>query len=509
MTSFNVTGFSAIARSLIAGEVGFVGRNGALVISGINAVIMNGASDLIVEGSVVSDADGVFMDDGGSVTVSAAGTILSTTGKGIDIGGNDGAKTIGNAGLIQGQRDGIGWSVLNAGVPDYQLTVFNSGTIIGVDRAGIYSIVRDAQQTLINNSGTISGYEYGVLTLNVNPSGIQRIVNSGEISGGTTGIRGLSEADVILNSGLIQSASAVSGGIALDLLGGDDVVLNTGTVLGDISMGDGNDSFDGRGGTVSGIVFGGAGNDTFIVGDAILGLSEDASGGTDIVQSTVGWTLGDNFENLDLIGAADIFGIGNGLDNTITGNGGDNRLEGNGGFDILNGGAGNDVLLGGSDDDTMDGGDGDDHLRGETGKDTVSGGTGNDVLRGNQGNDKLFGNSGDDVINGGAGSDRMWGGDDSDTFQFTKASHSPNSTAADAIKDFVAGEDQIDLSALVPGPIVFIGAGVFSGTGAAEVRATISAADTIVRVDVDGDGTADMRIDLSNAVGLTELDFIL
>ena len=249
MTSFNVTGFSAIARSLIAGEVGFVGRNGALVISGINAVIMNGASDLIVEGSVVSDADGVFMDDGGSVTVSAAGTILSTTGKGIDIGGNDGAKTIGNAGLIQGQRDGIGWSVLNAGVPDYQLTVFNSGTIIGVDRAGIYSIVRDAQQTLINNSGTISGYEYGVLTLNVNPSGIQRIVNSGEISGGTTGIRGSSEADVILNSGLIQSASAVSGGIALDLLGGDDVVLNTGTVLGDISMGDGNDSFDGRGGT--------------------------------------------------------------------------------------------------------------------------------------------------------------------------------------------------------------------------------------------------------------------
>lgn len=49
---------------------------------------------------------------------------------------------------------------------------------------------------------------------------------------------------------------------------------------------------------------------------------------------------------------------------------------------------------------------------------------------------------------------------------------------------------------------------VFVGTGA-EVRAGINGGNTIVRVDVDGDGSADMKIVVSGVAGLTEGDFIL
>lgn len=74
--------------------------------------------------------------------------------------------------------------------------------------------------------------------------------------------------------------------------------------------------------------------------------------GTDTVNSTVSYTLGDYLENLNLTGTAAIDGTGNSLDNVITGNSGNNVLTGASGADSLIGGAGNDGLYGGSGDDT-------------------------------------------------------------------------------------------------------------------------------------------------------------
>ena len=81
------------------------------------------------------------------------------------------------------------------------------------------------------------------------------------------------------------------------------------------------------------VLTGGAGNDTYVVGtgDSVV---ENASAGTDTVQSAITWTLGSNLENLMLIGTAAINGTGNASNNTLAGNSGNNVLTGLGGNDI-------------------------------------------------------------------------------------------------------------------------------------------------------------------------------
>jgi len=257
------------------------------------------------------------------------------------------------------------------------------------------------------------------------------------------------------------------------------------------------------------VVKGEDGHDTYIVDDASLELLEDAAEGTDLVKSKVGWVLGDNFENLKLIGSAHVDGKGNDLANTINGNSGANILSGLGGSDTLSGGLGNDVLRGGAGSDQLEGGNGDDILRGQKGNDNLDGENGDDLLVGNAGNDILTGGAGDDILIGGAGKDKLYGKADDDVFLFRKAAHSPDSSDADKIMDFSQGEDVIDLTALIPGTLNFVGSGAFGGTGQGEVRVTTSGSNSLVRVDVDGDGSADMRIVVVDLTSMDELDFLL
>ena len=80
------------------------------------------------------------------------------------------------------------------------------------------------------------------------------------------------------------------------------------------------------------VLTGGAGNDTYVVGtgDSVI---ENASAGTDTVQSSITWTLGTNLENLTLIGTAAINGSGNASNNALAGNSANNVLTGLGGND--------------------------------------------------------------------------------------------------------------------------------------------------------------------------------
>jgi Ca2+-binding RTX toxin-like protein len=103
----------------------------------------------------------------------------------------------------------------------------------------------------------------------------------------------------------------------------------------------GNDILDG--GTGADYMSGGNGNDTYIVDDAgDKAVEKVATGGTDLVRSSVTFTLGDHVENLILTGSAAIDAAGNALANALTGNNGANRLFGRGGNDTLFGGGGAD-----------------------------------------------------------------------------------------------------------------------------------------------------------------------
>ena len=145
----------------------------------------------------------------------------------------------------------------------------------------------------------------------------------------------------------------------------------------------GNDSLDGGAG--SDTMSGGIGNDTYVVDAATDVIQENSNEGTDLVISSVSFTLGANVENLTLnaslaVADTNINGTGNASANSITGNAGNNQLDGGGAADTLTAGAGNDILNGGTADgvgDLLQGGEGNDRYMVDSTLDVIrdSGGT--------------------------------------------------------------------------------------------------------------------------------------
>jgi VCBS repeat-containing protein len=159
----------------------------------------------------------------------------------------------------------------------------------------------------------------------------------------------------------------------------------------------GNDTLNGGAGADS--MAGGAGNDTYIVDNVGDSVTEALNAGTDLVQSSITYTLTDNVENLTLIGVDMIDGTGNTLNNVIIGNAAANVINGGAGADTLNAGAGDDTLIGGDGNDALNGDAGNDLLQGDSGNDTLNGGAGADNMLGGTGNDTyVVDNSGDLVI---------------------------------------------------------------------------------------------------------------
>ncbi|MCG7393569.1 hypothetical protein MHY87_11690 [Microvirga sp. ACRRW] len=228
----------------------------------------------------------------------------------------------------------------------------------------------------------------------------------------------------------------------------------------------GDDTLDG--GEGDDVLVGASGNDVYIVDSIYDTPFEDPDDGTDTIQAKISYTLGDNFENLVLLGAA-LTGTGNALANRITGNANNNALDGGIGDDTLDGGEGEDTLLGGIGTDSLLGGGGDDLLNGGVGADVLAGGAGDDTyeiddagdlvieaggggtdtvrssvdytlstevenlvllgaalsgtgnalanrITGNAGNNTLVGGAGDDTLDGGTGNDRLEGGAGDDVY---------------------------------------------------------------------------------------------
>lgn len=165
-------------------------------------------------------------------------------------------------------------------------------------------------------------------------------------------------------------------------------------------------------------------------------------------------------------------------------------------------------------------------IAGASGADSLTGSQMDDTLYGNGGADTISGGAGADTITGGGGQDTMTGGDGDDTFTISDQDDAGlGGSARDIITDFaeagIAGGDLIDLSALGEdaeaageGDLEFLGTNSFTGTGEAaadtvEVRYTVLSGNAIVEADVDGDGTADLQIQVNDVDTLVAADFTL
>ncbi|WP_323042195.1 calcium-binding protein [Gemmobacter sp.] len=217
--------------------------------------------------------------------------------------------------------------------------------------------------------------------------------------------------------------------------GNDAANTITGSVLGDqIDGGAGRDSL--IGGLGDDIIMGGDHGDVIFGGDGLDYLVGEA--GNDWLFGEVG-----NDTILGGTGIDKLFG-GEG-DDTLDGGIGIDSLFGGNGADLLDGMHGDDWLEGASGKDTLRGGNGNDTIYGGTEDDILSGGAGNDLLIGGDGKDRLFGGNGNDTLDAGAGNATMTGGAGADTFVFATSGDPDPGADRVLIKDFVFGEDVLDI----------------------------------------------------------------
>jgi len=255
-------------------------------------------------------ATGVINSGYNSTVVDADGVILDGV-----------SSTLINRGLINAQGSGV---MINA--------LRHTENIGGVD-------VTFAGTTVVTNYGTITADKYGIW-----------------IQYGTA-------ATSFINFGTVESGlGSFRGGEGID------IVTNRGIMRGDVTLGNGDDTYSSTNGRVIGTIFGGNGDDTFVVGNKIERI--DGGDGRDtldftFVKEALTVDLSNNANNVGRRVASDTYTgieviLGTSLNDVFVGDGLDNVLVGNRGADILSGGIGNDTLVGGVGLDTLTGGLGSD-----------------------------------------------------------------------------------------------------------------------------------------------------
>jgi Ca2+-binding RTX toxin-like protein len=381
-------------------------------------------------------------------------------------------------------------------------------------------------------------------------------------------MRGFSQNDILRGQGANDSLfgnagnDSLFGGTGIDtLFGGDgkdkldggaqDDVLRGGNGNDRLVGGEGKDTlFGGKdddrldGGNDNDRLFGEAGNDGLFGGRGDDRL--DGGDGRDIARGGIGnddieggkgndSLFGEDGNDTLNGGAGDDTARGGSGKDTVKGGAGNDTLHGDAGSDKIFGGTNNDVLRGGADkdvingeagkdklfgddgDDTLSGGTENDSLEGGKGKDKLNGGKGDDILRGGDGNDTLKGEDGKDVLFGGGGRDFLTGGAKGDIFEYRSHLESTSSLGGpDRVTDFSRKQkDRFDFRKMdgdlgQPGtnPMIFIGTAAFSNV-AGELRFEIDGDVTLLLGDVDGNGEADLIIEVDGVQTFRGGDFLV
>ncbi len=474
--------------------------------------------------------------------------ILTNSGKingGIFAGIGDDAVT--NSGQIAFIRlDAGNNKISNSGTIDTtglsQAIILGSGNDIVVNTGKILNgfVSLDLGINSLTNSGTIGASVYGL--------GKNTITNSGTITGDIGLYIG---DDIVKNIGHIQgnvelghgintlsNSGAIDGGVFAGT--GLNTITNIGTINGDIRIDDGNDILK-NSGHINGNVDMGGGDDT-VVGSIFRDIVTDyhgrdsyaLGGGNDLFQAVYAGNLalndgtGDKVDggaNLAVNISAGIYGdiydasqaiqnIYINADSVSHGTFDDLHLP----FLVAAGTAvgqeiGFDFI---SNFETYFGGIGHDVIYGNANANYIVGSFGNDHLHGGAGRDFIDGGSDSDAISGDAGADVLRGGLGHDQFIFHKLSDSTvGKLGRDVITDFTSAQDSMDFRpmAIVNGHMnagpSFIDTAFDGAAGA--MRLLTNTEGWLVQLDVNGDKTVDMSIqvnDIGHTLGWVLQDFL-
>ncbi|MEJ6398389.1 calcium-binding protein [Yoonia sp. 208BN28-4] len=426
--------------------------------TGHGILIEDGVLNDVTNTGDISSQDTAIEILGTSGTVTNVGTITSWNQDGIQMGANsrvinngdvmatvfgvvlDGANSeVTNTGSINSGSKGISSSGSNN-------LVINSGEII----SGFGAISTFDEDSRVVNSGLLSNSSNSIGTVGL-IGGSSSFVNSGMVTGGSSGVyvaesdnvitnlegglitggdRGDSLTAIYINSTSVTTNQIINHG---DIIGdimteipsfdpdfidmpglGVELLVNRGTIDGDVYLAGGDDIYDGADGQMiyGSEIFLGQGDDELLGGEGRERVYDgggddlvETGGGNDSIRAGTGQNDYDGGEGNDYLSYYD-FATAIRIDlltNSTAGGAAGNA-------------AGNDTLvnienLGGTD-------GGGDTLIGDNDANALYGWGGNDNLYGRSGNDKLVGGDGEDFFDGGAGNDRLFGEGGADTFQF-------------------------------------------------------------------------------------------
>jgi GH24 family phage-related lysozyme (muramidase) len=131
-----------------------------------------------------------------------------------------------------------------------------------------------------------------------------------------------------------------------------------------------------------------------------------------------------------------------------------------------------------------------------------------DMLIGRTGVDRLYGGAGNDILVGRSGADILTGGAGADLFVFSAVSDS-TSKEMDLITDFTHGQDKIALTKALDGDYDLLARNAALSGDGPEIGWRWTGGDTLVTVDRDGDGVADLTFKLDGKIRLAETDLMI
>ena len=344
-----VTGSGGDTLISIENATGGLGGDGVYGDTG-NNVLHGGDGNDDIDGG--SGNDMVYGDAGNDFVVGGWGDDFIDGGTGADtmLGslGNDIFVVDDPADVITQEDAGSGIDTVQSSIA---YTLFGSFlenlTLTGT--ANINAIGNSLNNTLIGNSGN------NLLDGGTGSDFFDGGTGADRMQGGTGNDTFVVDnpADVIALEGAANGIDTVQSSITytlpafspvislenLTLVGSADI-SGTGNALNNVIVGNaGNNVLNGATGADS--MSGGAGNDTYVVDNAGDVVTENASQGTDLINSAVSYTLPADVENLNLTGL-NLTGTGNALDNVMS------AVPGSAGFQVLWGLDGNDTMIGGS-----------------------------------------------------------------------------------------------------------------------------------------------------------------